>query len=71
LDIIESIKKKGMYIVFSPRAVIKIEGKIKMVTLLDTGANINVIIIEVADIANLFVFEIIPLKVEIFTGYNV
>jgi hypothetical protein len=70
LDIIESIRKKGIYIMFSPQAVIKIERKIKIVVLLNTRADINVIIAEVADAINLFILEITSLKVEIFTGHN-
>jgi len=59
-----------MYIVFSPRAVIKVERKVKMITLLDTKADVNVITVKIADAANLPILKIIPLKVETFTGYN-
>jgi hypothetical protein len=59
-----------MYAVSSPRAVIKIEEKVKMTALLNTKADINVIITEVADTANLFILEIIPIKAKTFTGYN-
>jgi hypothetical protein len=65
LDIIRSIRKKGMYAVFSPRAVIKIKRKVKMAILLNIGADINVMIIKVADAANLPIFEITSLKAEI------
>jgi hypothetical protein len=54
----------------SPRAVIKMEGKIKIAALLDIEADINVIIAKIADAANLPVLEIIPIETEIFTGYN-
>jgi hypothetical protein len=54
----------------SPRAVIKIEKKIKVTALLNIGADVNVMIAEIADITNLPILEIIPIKVEIFTGYN-
>jgi hypothetical protein len=70
LDIIGSIKKKGIYAMFSPRAVIKIEGKVKMAILLNIRADVNVIITKVATAVNLFVLEIIPLEIKIFTGYN-
>jgi hypothetical protein len=70
LDIIGSTRKKGMYAIFSPRAIIKIEKRVKMAALLDTKADINVIIIEIADAVNLPILEIIPMKAEIFTGYN-
>jgi hypothetical protein len=70
LNIIESIKKKGMYVISSPRAVIKIEGKVKIVILLNTKADINVITIKVADATNLPILEIIPIKIKIFTGHN-
>jgi hypothetical protein len=56
--------------VSSPRAVIKMKEKVKVATLLDIEADINVIIIKVADVANLFVLEIISIKIKIFTGYN-
>jgi hypothetical protein len=59
-----------MYTISSPRAVIEVKGWAKMAVLLDIGADINIMIIEVADVINLFILEIISLKVEIFTGYN-
>jgi hypothetical protein len=59
-----------MYTVFSPRAVIEIEKNVKMAALLDTGADVNVMIAKIADVANLFIFEITLLKTETFTGYN-
>jgi predicted aspartyl protease len=71
LNIIGSIKKKEIYAIFSPRAVIKIERKIKVATLLDTGADINVITVKIADAVNLPILEIIPIEAEIFTGYNI
>jgi hypothetical protein len=70
LDIIRSIRKKGMYAVFSPRAVIKIKRKVKMAILLNIGADINVIIVKIADAANLPILEITLIKIKIFTGYN-
>jgi hypothetical protein len=70
LDIIGLIKKKGMYVMSSPRAVVKIEGKVNVAVLLDIRADVNVIIAKVADAANLPVLEIIPMEVETFTGYN-
>jgi len=70
LKIIGSIKKKEIYAIFSPRAVIKIEKKIKMAILLDIGADVNIMIAEIADVINLFILEIIPLEIETFTGYN-
>jgi hypothetical protein len=70
LNIIGSIKKKKIYAIFSPRAVIKIERKVKVTVLLDIGADINVITAKIADIVNLSVLEIISLEVETFTGYN-
>jgi hypothetical protein len=39
-------------------------------TLLDTGADVNVMTIKIADATNLPVLEITPLKTEIFTGHN-
>jgi hypothetical protein len=59
-----------MYAVSSPRAVIKIERKVKVAVLLDTGADINIIIVKIADAANLLILEITPIKVKTFTGYN-
>jgi hypothetical protein len=41
-----------------------------MAVLLNTKADINIIIIKVADVTNLFILEIIPIKVKIFTGHN-
>jgi hypothetical protein len=71
LDIIGSIRKKKMYAVFSPRAVVKMERKVKVAVLLNTRADVNVITVKIADAANLPVLEIISMEVEIFTGYNV
>jgi hypothetical protein len=59
-----------MYAMSSPRAVIKMEERIKVAALLDTGADVNIITAKVADVANLFILEIIPMEVETFTGYN-
>jgi hypothetical protein len=70
LNIIGSIKKKEIYAISSPRAVIKIKRRVKMAILLNTGADINVMTAEVADAANLPILEIIPMETEIFTGYN-
>jgi hypothetical protein len=56
--------------VSSPRAVIKMERKVKVTILLNIGTDINVMIAEVADAVNLFILEIISLEAEIFTGYN-
>jgi hypothetical protein len=70
LNIIKSIKKKEIYAVFSPRAVIKMEGKIKIAALLNIRADVNVMIVKVADVANLPILKITPLKIEIFTDYN-
>jgi hypothetical protein len=70
LDIIGSIRKKKIYAMFSPRAVIKIERRVKVIALLDTEADINVMIVKVADAINLPIFEITSLKAEIFTGHN-
>ena len=58
-----------MYIIFSPRAVIKIEERVKVAALLNIRADVNVMIAEVADAANLFILEIISLKIKIFTGH--
>jgi hypothetical protein len=70
LDIIGSIKKKRIYTISSPRAVIKVKKRIKVTVLLDIKADVNVITIKVADVTNLPVFEIIPIKIETFTGHN-
>jgi hypothetical protein len=59
-----------MYAMSLPRAVIKVEGRIKVIALLNTKADINVIIVEVADAVNLSILEIISIEVKIFTGYN-
>jgi uncharacterized protein YuzE len=59
-----------MYAMSSPRAVIKIERKVKITTLLDIRANVNIITIEIADAANLFILEITPIETETFTGHN-
>jgi hypothetical protein len=59
-----------MYAVFSPRAVIEVKGRVKVAILLDTGADVNVMIVKVADVANLSILEIISLEIETFTDYN-
>jgi hypothetical protein len=59
-----------MYAISSPRAVIKIERRIKVVALLNIGADVNIMIAKIADAVNLFILEIIPIEVETFTGYN-
>jgi hypothetical protein len=41
-----------------------------MTVLLNTGADVNIMIIKVADAANLFILEIISIEIKIFTGYN-
>jgi hypothetical protein len=70
LDIIGSIKKKKMYAMSSPRAVIKVKERVKVAILLDIGADVNIMIVKIADAANLFIFEIIPIEIKIFTGHN-
>jgi hypothetical protein len=70
LDIIGSTKKKGMYTIFSPRAVIKIKRRVKVIALLNTRTDINIMTVKIADAANLFILEIIPIEVKTFTGYN-
>jgi hypothetical protein len=70
LDIIGSIKKKGMYAISSPRAVIKVEGRVKVTALLDTKTDVNVITAKIADVINLPVLEIIPIEIKTFTGHN-
>jgi hypothetical protein len=59
-----------MYAMSSPRAVIKVKRRTKVAVLLDTGADINVMTVEIVDVTNLFILEITSLKAEIFTGYN-
>jgi hypothetical protein len=59
-----------MYAMSSPRAVIKIKEKVKVVTLLNTRANVNVMTAKIADAINLPILEIIPIEAETFTGYN-
>jgi hypothetical protein len=71
LNIIGSIRKKRIYTVSSPRAVIEIEKRIKVIALLNIKADINVIITEIADVINLFILEIIPIEIKIFTGHNI
>jgi hypothetical protein len=71
LNIIRSIKKKRIYAISSPRAVIKVERKVKMAALLNTKADINVMTVKVADVINLSILEIIPMEAKIFTGHNV
>jgi hypothetical protein len=70
LDIIESIRKKEIYAISSPRAVIKIERKIKVTALLNIEADINIITAKIADAINLSILEIIPLEIKTFTGHN-
>jgi hypothetical protein len=60
-----------MYAVSLPRAVIKMKGKIKVTILLDIEADINIMIIKIADVVNLFILEIIQIKIKIFTDYNI
>jgi hypothetical protein len=48
----------------------KIKEKIKITALLDTGTDINIITVKIADATNLSILEIIPLKAETFTDYN-
>jgi hypothetical protein len=71
LDIIGSIKKKGIYAISSPRAVIEMERKVKITALLNIGADVNIMTVKVADAANLPILEITPIEAEIFTGYNI
>jgi hypothetical protein len=59
-----------MYAIFSPRAVVKIKGRIKVTTLLDIKTDINIMTAEIANAINLLILEIIPIKAKIFTGYN-
>jgi hypothetical protein len=59
-----------MYTISSPRAVIKIERKVKITTLLNIRADVNVMTAKIADITNLSILEIIPIKAETFTGHN-
>jgi hypothetical protein len=70
LDIIGSTKKKKIYAMFSPRAVIEMKKKVKMAVLLDIKADVNIMTVKVADVINLFILEIISIKVKIFTGHN-
>jgi hypothetical protein len=60
-----------MYAVSSPRAVIKMEKRVKVAVLLNIGADINVMIIKIADVTNLSIFEIIPIETKTFTGHNI
>jgi hypothetical protein len=46
------------------------EKKVKVIVLLDIRADVNIIIAKVADIINLFILEIIPIEIKIFTGHN-
>jgi hypothetical protein len=55
----------------SPRAVIKIEKRVKMAVLLNIGADINVMIVKVADAINLPILEITSIETETFTDYNI
>jgi hypothetical protein len=59
-----------MYAIFSPRAVIKVKKRIKIIALLDTKTDINIIIAKIADAANLFILEIISIEIKTFTGHN-
>jgi hypothetical protein len=70
LDIIGSIRKKGIYAVSSPRAIIKVEKRVKVAVLLNTEADINVMTTKIADATNLPILEITPIKIETFTGHN-
>jgi hypothetical protein len=70
LNIIRLTRKKEIYAVSSPRAVIKIKRKVKVTTLLNTGTDVNIIIVKIADAANLFILEITPIETETFTGHN-
>jgi hypothetical protein len=70
LNIIRSIRKKEIYIISSPRAVMKVKGKVKVAVLLNIKADVNIITAEIADVINLFILEITPMEVKIFTGYN-
>ena len=58
-----------MYAMSSPRAVIKMEERVKIAALLDTETDVNVMTTEVADAANLPILEITPLEIETFTDY--
>jgi hypothetical protein len=71
LNIIKSKKKKEIYAMSSPRAVIKVKKKVKVTALLNTKADVNVITAKVADVTNLLILEITPIKAETFTGYNI
>jgi hypothetical protein len=70
LDIIGSTKKKKMYTISSPRAVIKMEKRVKITALLNIGADVNVMTAKIADAINLPILEITPMEIEIFTDYN-
>jgi hypothetical protein len=70
LDIIGSIKKKEMYTMSSPRAVIKMKKRIKVIALLDTGTDINIMIAKIADAINLLILKITSMEAETFTDYN-
>jgi hypothetical protein len=59
-----------MYAVSSPRAVVKVKKRVKVIALLNIKADVNIMTAEVADAANLLIFEITSMKTEIFTGYN-
>jgi hypothetical protein len=47
------------------------EERVKVTALLNIGADINIMIVKIADAANLPILEITPIKIEIFTGHNV
>jgi hypothetical protein len=70
LNIIKSTRKKEMYAMSSPRAVIEMKERVKITALLNTGADINVITAKVADATNLPILEITPIEAETFTGHN-
>jgi hypothetical protein len=55
----------------SPRAVIKIERKVKVTALLDIRADINIITAKIADVTNLPILEITPMEAKTFTSYNI
>jgi hypothetical protein len=70
LDIIGSTRKKGIYVISSPQAVIEIKERVKIAILLDIEADINIITVKIADATNLPILEIISLEAETFTSYN-
>jgi hypothetical protein len=44
--------------------------RVKVTALLNTGADVNIMTAEIADVINLFILEITPIEIETFTGYN-